>query len=103
MVGFGSEFAGFLKTLAGLVPTAQIHHSYATLIMIFGAPGVLIGGRLHALLGDPKMRAGTICKFFAGASNYPFELLLGTLKFLLMEQTHSFFIEFHLSLDEWIH
>ena len=66
MIGFGSQFAGLLETLPSLVPSAQIHHGHAALIMILGSFGILIGKRFHALLSDAKMRARTVCKFLAG-------------------------------------
>ena len=103
MIGFRSKLASFLKTLSSFIPAAQIHHGHAALIMILGSFGILIGKRLHALLGDAEMRARTIGKFFTGTGNDPFELLFGTLKFLLVEERHGFFIEFHLCLDERVH
>ena len=103
VVGFGREFARSLKTLAGFVPAAQIHHGDAALIMVFRAPGILIGGGFHTLFGNAKMGAGTVGKFFAGTGNDALQLLFGTLKFLLMEEAHGFFVKFHLGLDQGVH
>lgn len=99
MISFGGELAGFLETLASFVPAAKVHHGDATLIMVFGRFGILIGDGLHALLGNAEMGAGAIGQFPAGAGNDLLQLLFGALEFLLVEEGHGLFVELHLSLD----
>src|SRR6266478_9228149 len=74
VVGLGRGFAGLVETFAGIVPSADVHHRHAALIMFFGGTRILLMGRLHALLG-------------AG-------------KFLLMEERQSFIVRLELRLDE---
>ncbi len=98
VIGLGSEFAGFVETFAGFVPTAQIHHGHAALIMLFGRFGILLGEGLHALFSDAEMGARAVSEFLAGALKDLFEFLFGTLKFLLVKESHGLFIDFHLGL-----
>ena len=102
VIGFGSEFAGSLKALARFVPAAEIHHGDASLVMIFRRLEILVGGGFHALFSDAEMRARAISEFPAGASDDLLEFLFGTLKFLLVEEGHGLFVDFHLRLDHRI-
>jgi hypothetical protein len=52
MVSLGGELAGFFEAFAGFIPTAEIHHGDATLVVIFGGLGILFRTRLHTLFGD---------------------------------------------------
>jgi len=60
-------FAGFLEALARVIPAADVHHGYTALIMLVGGAGILLGARLHALLGDTNVHAGAIGELLAGA------------------------------------
>jgi len=102
VIGLGSEFAGLIEAFAGFVPTAQIHHRHAALIMFFRRFGILLGAGLHALFGDAEMGACAVSKFLAGPLKHLFEFLFGTLEFLLVEEGHGLFIDFHLGLHKRI-
>src|SRR6266850_2421730 len=67
MVGFGSGFAGFVETFAGIIPSADVHHRDAALVMLFGGARILLVRRLHALLSDFHVHARAIGEFLAGA------------------------------------
>ena len=99
VVGFGRGFAGFVETFAGVVPAADVHHSHAALIVLFGGARILFLGRLHALLGDFYVHARAIREFFAGAFENFFELLFGSGEFLLMEEREGLVVNFELGLD----
>ena len=100
VIGFRGKFAGFLETFAGFVPATEIHHGYTALIMILGRFGILVSSGLHALFGDAEMGAGAVGQFPAGTGNDLFEFLFGALELLLVKQSHRFFVEFHLGLDQ---
>jgi hypothetical protein len=99
MVRLGSRFAGFQQTFARIVPAADVHHSDAALVMLFGGAGILFEGRLHALFGDLDVHAGAIGELFAGAFQNFFEFLFGPGEFLLMEEGQSFVVDFELGLN----
>jgi len=102
MVGLGRKLAGFFEAFAGLVPTAEVHHGDATLVMLFGRLGILLGGGFHALLDDAQMSTRAVRKLLARTLEDLFELLLGALELLLVEQAHRVFVKFHLRLDAGI-
>ena len=60
VVGFGSGLASFVEALEGVVPDADVHHGHATLIVLVGGARILLGSRLHALLGDFDVHARTV-------------------------------------------
>jgi len=99
VIGLGGEFAGPVEAFAGFIPAAKVHHGDAALVMVFGGLGILIHGRLEALFDDAEMHAGAIGELTAGTGKDLFELLLGALELLLMEEGHGLFVEFHLGLD----
>ena len=102
VICLGRKLARLLEAFARFVPAAQVHHGHATLIVILGRFGVVLRGWLHALLNNAQMGARAICEFFARTFENLFQLLLRTLEFLLMEKTHSLFIQLHLCLNAWI-
>ena len=67
IVRFGGGLAGFVEAFARVVPAANIHHGYATLIVFVSSARVLLLAGLHALLGDFDVHARTIGEFFTGA------------------------------------
>src|SRR4030095_6708738 len=99
VIGFGSEFARAIQTLASVIPAAEIHHGDTALIMLVGSTRILLLRRLHALFGDANVHARAVRKFLAGALDDFFEFLLGALEFLLMKETESFVIDLHLRLN----
>ncbi len=67
VVGFGCRFSCLVEAFAGVIPTADIHHSDATLIVFFGGLGILLVAWLHALLGNLEVHASAVGKLFARA------------------------------------
>ena len=102
MVGFGRRFAGLDEAFAGVVPTADVHHGHAALVMFLCGARIQFGRGPHALLGDLDVHAGAVGELFAGAFQNFFEFLLGASKFLLMEERQSFIVDFELRLNERI-
>src|ERR1700733_650542 len=88
--------------IAGFVPTPEIHHGDALLIMFFRRSNSR--GRLlsHSLLGDAQMHEGAIGQFFTRAGDALFQEFLSLGKLLLLEVLHSLLIKFQLLLKVWI-
>ena len=103
VVEFRSQLARLLQAFTRFIPTAEIHHGDTTLIVFLGGSGILLGGRLHALFRNADVSASAVSKLFAGTLQNPLQFLFGTLEFLLMEEGHGLFVEFHLCLDAWVH
>jgi len=102
VIGFGSSFARFDEAFAGIVPTPDVHHGNAALVVLVGRARILLGGWFHALFGDFKVHAGAVCEFLAGAFEDFFKFLLGAGEFLLVEKSQGFVIELELGLDAGI-
>ena len=102
VVGFRGKLAGPLEAFPSFVPAAEIHHGNTALVVILRRLGILLGRRLHALLGDAKVRASAIGQFPTWASDDLFEFLFGTLELLLMEETHGLLVGLHLGLDQGV-
>src|SRR2546427_12937070 len=103
MVGLGRGFAGFVETLAGIIPAADVHHRDAALVMLISGARILLVRRLHALFGDFHVHARAIREFLAGTFQNFFKFLLGAREFLLMEERESLIVKFELRLDERVH
>jgi hypothetical protein len=103
VVGFGSGFAGFVETFAGIVPAADVHHGHAALVMLLRGVGILLLRRLHALLGDFQVHARAVREFLAGAFQNFFKFLLGAGEFLLMKKGQGLVVDFELRLDARVH
>ena len=86
VVGFRCGFAGLIEAFAGVIPTTDIHHGDATLIVLLDSLGILLVARLHALLGDFQVHASAIGKFFAGAFENLFKFGFGFGKLLLVKE-----------------
>ena len=99
VVGFGCGFAGFVEAFARVVPTADVHHGDAALVVLVDGLGIRLVARLHALLGDFEVHASAIGEFFAGAFENFFELAFGFGEFLLMKEGQGFVVELQLSLN----
>jgi hypothetical protein len=54
--------------------------------VLFEIARILFLRRLHALIGDLDVHSSAVGQFLAGALDNFFQLLLGALKFLLMEE-----------------
>ena len=99
VIGLGRGFAGFIETFARIVPTADIHHRHATLVMLFRGVRILFLRRLHALIGNFQVHARAIGQFLAGSFQDFFQFLLGAGEFLLMKKGQGFIVDFELRLD----
>jgi hypothetical protein len=99
VVGFGCRFARLVEAFTRVVPTADVHHGDATLVVLVDGLGIRLVARLHALLGNFEMHASAISEFFAGAFENLFELAFGFSELLLMKEGQGFVVEFQLSLN----
>ena len=102
VIGLRRGFAGSLQALARIIPPANVHHGYAALIMLVGGAGVLLGARLHALLGDIDVHAGAVGKPFTGSFKNFFQFLLGFGKSLLVKERQRLIVNFELRLNAGI-
>lgn len=99
VVSFGCRFSCLVEAFAGVIPTADIHHSDATLIVFFGGLGILLVAWLHALLGDLEVHASAVGKLFARAFENFFKFGFGFGKLLLVKERQSLVVELQLSLN----
>ena len=67
--------------------------------MLVGRARILLRARLHALFGDAQMHAGAVGEALAGAFENFFQFLLGSGKFLLVEEGQRFIVNFQLRLN----
>src|ERR1700722_3075192 len=98
VVSFGSRLASFIEAFPGVVPSADIHHGHAALVMLIRGAGILFSNGFHTLLGDFDMHTRAVRELFAGTLENLFELLLGAREFLLVKERKGFVVEFELSL-----
>ena len=98
MIRLGRGLARFIEALARFIPSPDVHHRHAALVMLFGAARILFLRRLHALVDNFQVHTRAVGKFLAGPLQHVFEYLLGAREFLLMEQSQSFIVSFELLL-----
>jgi hypothetical protein len=99
VVGFRRCLARFVEAFTRVVPTTNVHHGDAALVVLIGSLGVRLVARLHALLGDFQMHASAVCELFAGAFENFFEFAFRFGELLLMEKGQGFVVKLQLSLD----
>ena len=92
VVRLGRRFARLIEAFSGVVPSPDIHHGDAALIVLISGARILLGARLHTLLGNLQVHAGAIGEFFAGSLENLLQFLLGLRKFLLVKKCQRFVI-----------